>query len=92
MRNELPKRFASNIVERPENLHSGVNSQKYDDLATTLRIMENSKAIILDVHEAKSLFGVNFRTSIRGNVKKRGIRKPRVAVKDDKVYIWDTKV
>ena len=92
MKNELPKRFANNIVERPDNLSSGERSQKYDDLAATLKIMEATKAVVLDINECVVLYGKNFKSTIKLLLKRRGVSKVRVAEKNDKIYIWQTKI
>ena len=46
----------------------------------------------MDEQEAKELFGKFYRTTIKAQMKKRGIGKPRLALKDGKIYIWSTKV
>jgi len=92
MQNTIPKRYLNNIEERPVLLSSRIDSQKYDDLAKTLDIMEASKAVILDVHEALVLFGKAYAQTIRAQMKKRGIRKTRIATQDKKVHIWTIKV
>ncbi len=94
MRNQLPSRFASMIVERPEIMsrYNSEASAKYDDLAQTLKIMEATKAVVLDAAEIEKSFGKCWKTSISQNLKKRGIKKPRVGMKNGSVYIWETKL
>jgi len=92
MRNDLPKRFKDNIEERPKNLSKRKDAQVYDDLANTLEVLDVSKAVVLAESEAVALFGKYFKTSLRANLKKRGIIKPRIAVRDGKAHIWCTKI
>ena len=92
MRNTIPDRFKNNIEERPESLTPRKNSEQYDDLANTLRVLEATSSVVLSESEATGLFGKFYKTSVRNQMKKRGLEKPRIAVKNGRVHIWLTKV
>lgn len=95
MRNDIPKRFSKNIVERPElTIKSRITElgSVYDDLAASLKVIDASTAITLTTQEATALFGKGFKNNIRAQTKKRGCSKVHIAVKEDKVYIWQVKI
>ena len=92
MRNQIPHNLISKVAERPEFLCVDYRQGKYDDLATTVKVMDATKSVIFDKNEIISLYGKTWEQNIRTAMKKREIKKLRIAKKDGKIYIWETKI
>jgi hypothetical protein len=88
MTGNVPARFAQFVVERPTCLKGGKNGAKYDDLALSLQAIGPTKSIRLDVEEVEKMFGTNWKTNIRNNMKARGIKTVCIAMKDNTVHLW----
>jgi len=85
----VPIRFASHVVERPEHLGiGGRDYEKYNDLAASLVAIGPSKSIRLDIREVAHVFGKSWKQNIRTQMNRRGIRHVRIATKDETVHFW----
>lgn len=89
----LPNRYKNNVVEKPvfaDRAYSG--SEKYDDLAATLKIIGSTQSVRLSEQEAVGLFGKCYKNTVGNQLRKRGINKPKVRLHNYTVHIYCTEV
>ena len=87
----IPSRFKEMIVETPLCTKSRGDQTKYDDLAETLKLLDATKSVKLSIPEAHKLFGKCWKYTIKRHMKMRGVKKIRVGVKNDTIYIWENR-
>ena len=91
MKNSIPPSLADKVVTRPQHLGER-GAEKYTDLATTLELLDAQMAVEMSVEEAERLYGKCYKTTVVLQMKKRGIKKIKLAHKNNRVYMWATKV
>lgn len=87
MKNMIDPTF--NVVERPYDVQGYITakSELYDKLASSLAVMDRTKAISFHLDEAKKLFGAHYKYNIKQQTKKRGVLIG-VGMKDSTIFVW----
>lgn len=77
------------IIEKPAFLDMNA---KYVAVAGALNVMEATKCIVFAEEEAKREFGKCFKQNLLVQLKKCGIKKPRIAIHKGRVHIYKVDV
>lgn len=89
--NTITELALQRVVERPKHLDKIIRSgrgTKFAKIAETLKLIERTKALSYDKIEYEREFGKHGIASMRNALKKHGIKKPRVILDENKVYVW----
>lgn len=90
--NDIPKRFINNVKTTPHNVCFDKGRgyryhQQYADLYATLKLIKVTESVQVTKQEAMGLFGKGYEGNIEHNMKKKGLKRPKVVTIDNTVYI-----